>query len=139
VAGADIVCTCTTSTEPLFDGRRLRAGAHVNAVGAFEPTSRELDDETMSRALIVVEARDAALEEAGDLLIAIRAGAIAPGDIVADLQEVARGARVRSSPEDVTVFKSVGIASEDLALAAAVVASVRDPGGNTDGADKRSR
>jgi ornithine cyclodeaminase len=139
VAGADIVCTCTTSNEPLFDGSLLRAGAHVNAVGAFEPEARELDDETMRRDLIVVESRNAALEEAGDLLIAIRGGAISAGDIVADLQEIGRGMLVRRTPEDITVFKSVGIASEDLAIAAAVVAAVRNAGGSKDDSPKLPR
>jgi ornithine cyclodeaminase len=121
VAHADIVCTCTTSGTPVFDGRLLPDGAHVNAVGAYRPDSRELDDETIGRAKIVVETREAALAEAGDLLIPIKTGVITASDISADLNEVVRGAKVRTSADDVTVFKSVGIAFEDLAVAAAVV------------------
>ena len=121
VADADIICTCTTSDQPVFDGRLLPDGVHVNAVGAYRPESRELDDETIGRAKIVVETREAALAEAGDLLIPIGAGLIRPSDIAADLGEVVRGANVRTSSDDVTVFKSVGVAFEDLAVAGALV------------------
>jgi ornithine cyclodeaminase/alanine dehydrogenase-like protein (mu-crystallin family) len=120
-ADADIVCTCTTSATPVFDGRLLPDGVHVNAVGAYRPDARELDDETIGRAKIVVETRQAALAEAGDLLIPIERGVIAASDISADLGEVVRGATVRTSADDVTVFKSVGVAFEDLAVAAAVL------------------
>lgn len=119
VAEADIVCTCTTSAEPLFDGSLLRPGAHVNAVGAYRPDQRELDDETVRRARLVVETREAALAEAGDLLIPIESGVIGRDDIVADLAEVVRGKQVRRTAEDVTVFKSVGVAFEDLVVASA--------------------
>jgi len=119
VAEADLVCTCTTSAEPLFEGSRLRAGAHVNAVGSYRPDTRELDTETVRRGRVVVETRGAALAEAGDLLIPIEEGAITEADVAADLSEVVRGARVRTGPNDVTVFKSVGVAFEDLAVARA--------------------
>lgn len=119
VAEADLICTCTTSTTPVFDGSLVPAGAHVNAVGAYTPEMRELDEDLLSRARIVVETREAALAEAGDLLIPIRAGRLREEDIVADLTEVVRGAEVRRGPEDVTVFKSVGLALEDLAVARA--------------------
>jgi len=129
VAEADIVCTCTTSPVPLFAGSDLRAGAHVNAVGAYTPETRELDAETMRRGRVVVETREAALEEAGDLILAIGEGAIAAEDVVADLSEVVRGAEVRASDEDVTVFKSVGVAFEDLVVARAAVDRLASPGG----------
>lgn len=119
VAEADIVCTCTTSPDPVFDGASLAPGAHVNAVGAYRPDTHEVDDETVRRARIVVETRDVALSEAGDLLIPMGAGVISEADIVADLAEVARGAQVRRSSDDITLFKSVGVAIEDLAVAAA--------------------
>jgi len=123
VATADIVCTCTTSSEPLFDGDLLPPGAHVNAVGAFEPHARELDEATVVRGRVVVEDRAAALEEAGDLIIPLRAGAIDERHIVADLRELVAGTKVRTSTDDVTVFKSVGLALEDLAVARAAVAA----------------
>jgi ornithine cyclodeaminase/alanine dehydrogenase-like protein (mu-crystallin family) len=122
VSSADIVCTCTTAASPLFDGAALAAGAHVNAVGAFQPHTREVDTATVQRARVVVETRAAALEEAGDLLIPIGEGAIGPEHVRADLQEVVRGARVRSEPGDVTLFESVGLAFEDLAVAGALAA-----------------
>jgi ornithine cyclodeaminase/alanine dehydrogenase-like protein (mu-crystallin family) len=125
---ADLVCACTTSTEPLFDGAWLRPGAHVNAVGSYQPHVRELDDVTMRRARgrIVVETREVTLAEAGDLLIPIASGAIGIGDVAADLAEVVGGAIVRRSEEDVTVFKSVGVAFEDLAVAGAAVERLGD-------------
>jgi ornithine cyclodeaminase/alanine dehydrogenase-like protein (mu-crystallin family) len=121
VSAADIVCTCTTSDTPVFDGKLLPDGVHVNAVGAYRPDTRELDDETIGRAKIVVETREAAMAEAGDIIIPIERNVITDSDIVADLSEVARGAAVRTSANDVTVFKSVGVAFEDLAVAAAVL------------------
>lgn len=119
VAEADLVCTCTTSPAPVFDGSRLAAGAHVNAVGAYTPQTRELDDEAIRRARVVVETREAALAEAGDLVMPIRAGVIGEEAIVADLAEVVRGARVREGADDITIFKSVGVAFEDLVVARA--------------------
>lgn len=118
VADADIVCTCTTSAAPVFDGSVLAEGAHVNAVGAYRPDARELDDDVMRRAAtIVVEARDAALEEAGDVVLALQSRAIEDDELV-ELSDVVRARRSRG-PGAVTVFKSVGIAFEDLCVARA--------------------
>ena len=121
VGDADVVCTCTTSEEPLFDGSFLAPGAHVNAVGAYQPHTREVDTETVRRARVVVETREVAFAEAGDLLIPIREGAIDGEHIVADLGELVRGAEVRRSREDVTLFESVGMAFEDLVVARAAI------------------
>jgi ornithine cyclodeaminase/alanine dehydrogenase-like protein (mu-crystallin family) len=121
VGAADIVCTCTTSPTPVFEGSLLSAGSHVNAVGAYTPQTRELDDETIRRGRVVVETREVALAEAGDLLIPLGAGSIGPDHVVADLSEVVHGVTVRRRPEDVTVFKSVGVAFEDLVVARAAV------------------
>ena len=119
VSRADVVCTCTTSSKPVFDGSRLSPGTHVNAVGAYKPTTRELDDTAVSRGPLVVETRKAALAEAGDLLIPMKLGVIDDSAIVADLAEVVSGKLVRRDPSDITVFKSVGIAFEDLVVAQA--------------------
>jgi ornithine cyclodeaminase len=119
VAGADLVCTCTTSTEPVLEGRLLRPGAHVNAVGAYTPAMRELDDEAVRRARVVVETREVAMAEAGDLLIPMAEGIVGPEHVLADLAELVRGAPVRRGPHDITVFKSVGAAFEDLVVATA--------------------
>ena len=122
VSTADLVCTCTTSPVPVFDGALLPPGAHVNAVGAYTPETREVDSETVLRARVVVERRDVALAEAGDLLIPIAEGAVTAAHILADLAEVVGDDRaVRGSLEDVTLFESVGMAFEDLVVARAVM------------------
>src|SRR5699024_5264762 len=120
VADADIVCTCTTATGPLFDGAALASGAHVNAVGAFQPHTREVDSESVRRSRVVVETRAAAMEEAGDLLIPIGDGIVATDVVVADLQDVVRGTEVRRDADDITLFESVGLAFEDLVVAGAL-------------------
>jgi len=120
VAHADLVCTCTTSPMPVFDGAMLTAGSHVNAVGAYLPDTREVDTETVRRARVVVETREVAAAEAGDVLVPIAEGAVRAEHVVADLCELARGTPVRRSPEDVTLFVSVGMAFEDLVVAGAV-------------------
>ena len=121
VAEADLLCTCTTSIVPLFDGEMLAPGTHVNAVGTYQPHARELDTTTIRRARVVVETRDAALSEAGDLLIPIQEGVVGTDHLVADLAEVVGGVGVRRSRDDITVFKSVGLAFEDLIVARAAV------------------
>lgn len=119
--GADLVCTCTTSETPVLTGSKLREGVHVNAIGAYTPSMREVGTDVVRRAKIVVETREAALAEAGDLLIPMEEGAIGPEQVVADLSEVVQGASVRTSDADVTLFKSVGVAFEDLVVARAAV------------------
>ncbi len=121
VADAQLICTCTTSPTPVFEGALLAAGAHVNAVGAYTPETRELDTESVRRSRVVVETREVALAEAGDLLIPLGEGAIDEGHVVADLAEVVSGTSVRRSATDLTVFKSVGAAFEDLVVARAAV------------------
>jgi ornithine cyclodeaminase/alanine dehydrogenase-like protein (mu-crystallin family) len=121
VATADLVCTCTTSSVSVFPGEDLPAGAHVNAVGASLPDRRELDTEAIRRAKVVVETRREALAEAGELLIPIGEGVIDASHIRADLTDLARGVVVRTDPSDITVFKSVGMAFEDLVVARAAL------------------
>jgi ornithine cyclodeaminase len=117
-AESDVICTCTTSTSPLFDGRVLRPGTHLNLVGAFRSDTREVDDETARRSRIVVDTYEGCLKEAGDILIPQRNGTIAAEHIVADLHEALAGVRqVRRSSQDITLFKSVGCAMEDLVAA----------------------
>jgi ornithine cyclodeaminase len=118
---ADLVCTCTTSRTPVLLGSRLPEGVHVNAVGAYTTSMRELDADAVARARVVVETREAAAAEAGDLAIAMAEGAIGPGHVLADLAELVAGAAVRTSEADVTLFESVGVAFEDLVVAAAAV------------------
>jgi ornithine cyclodeaminase/alanine dehydrogenase-like protein (mu-crystallin family) len=122
VRGADIVCCATTSTEPLVRGAWLQPGAHLDLVGAFRRDMREVDDDTMRRARIVVDTYAGALAEAGDLTQPLERGMIARADVLAELAEVLRGERrVRRDAADITLFKSVGTALEDLAAAACVL------------------
>jgi ornithine cyclodeaminase len=118
VRGADVVCTTTSSREPVLSRAWLRDGAHVNAVGSSIPTTRELDTETMAAAALFVDRRESTINEAGDFLFAQREGAIGPDHIRAELGEVLAGtAEGRTSPDELTVFKSLGLAVEDLAAA----------------------
>jgi ornithine cyclodeaminase len=118
VAGADVVCTATTAAEPVILGRDLPDGAHLNGVGSFTPAMREVDGAAIARARIVVDSRSAALAEAGELIAAVGAGLTDPADW-AELGEIVDGARPgRVSDEEVTFFKSVGLAVQDMAAAA---------------------
>jgi len=103
----------------VFDGSQLPDGAHINAVGAFTPQTRELDDDVARRARFAVELRVAAMAEAGDILIPLESGVIDSSSVVAELPEIVGGMPVRRTAGDVTVFKSVGVAFEDLVLARA--------------------
>jgi ornithine cyclodeaminase/alanine dehydrogenase-like protein (mu-crystallin family) len=117
-AESDVLCTCTTATTPLFDGNLIRRGTHINAIGSFQPHTREIDDATVQRARVMVDTYEGALAEAGDLLIPMNKGLISRSHIIADLHEMLTGKkRVRLSDEDITLFKSVGNALEDLAAA----------------------
>jgi ornithine cyclodeaminase len=102
----------------VLSGADLRPGTHVDAIGAFRPTTRELDTEAICRARVTVETYAGVLEEAGDLVIPLREGAIRREDLAGELAEVVAGSRQgRRSADDITVFKSVGFALEDLAIA----------------------
>jgi ornithine cyclodeaminase/alanine dehydrogenase-like protein (mu-crystallin family) len=117
-ADSDVICACTTSNTPLFDGRLLRPGVHLNLVGAFNPEHREVDTTTVQRAQVVVDSRESVLAEAGDLLIPMREKAVSSDHILANLHELLAGkCRVRMQPTDITLFKSVGCAFEDLVAA----------------------
>lgn len=130
VRGADLVCTTTSATAPVLRGEWLTPGAHVNAVGACVPAYREMDTAAVARARVFVDCRESALHEAGDLLIPIQEGAFTADHIVAEIGEVLLGrAGGRRSREEITIFKSLGLAIEDLAAArhvyeAAVAAQV---------------
>jgi ornithine cyclodeaminase len=103
----------------------LRKGTHINAVGAFQPSTRELDDITIRRSRIVVDTYDGAMAEAGDLLIPLKSGVIRRENLLADLHELVSGQKpVRTSPTEITLFKSVGNALEDLVAAELLEQSV---------------
>jgi ornithine cyclodeaminase/alanine dehydrogenase-like protein (mu-crystallin family) len=113
-----VICTCTTAREPLFEGNSLRPGTHLNLVGAFQPETREVDDTTVKRAHVVVDTYEGALSEAGDLLMPMKNGSVARSHVVADLHEIASGKKPgRTNPDQITLFKSVGCALEDLVTA----------------------
>ena len=131
--GAEVVCTTTSAREPVLEHRWLAPGAHVNAVGSSIPTARELDTETLRRGALFVDRRESALNEAGDYLIAAAEGAIGPEQIRAELGEVLAGlAPGRADEEEFTIFKSLGIAVEDLAAAELVVRRARERGVGTE-------
>jgi ornithine cyclodeaminase len=117
VAQADIVSTITTSSEPLLLGREVRAGTHLDLIGAFTPRMRETDDQAIRMSRIFVDMRSAALREAGDIVDPIARGVITEADISADLFDLCAGGAARQSSDEVTLFKSVGLALEDLAAA----------------------
>ena len=115
---AAVVCTTTTAREPIVERAWLAPGTHVNAVGSSIPTTRELSGETMAAARIVVDARESALNESGDILLAMREGALAEDVALVELGEVLSGrAPGRANAEELTVFVSLGLAVEDLAAA----------------------
>ena len=122
-AAADIISCATTSTAPLVRGAQVRAGSHVDLVGAFTPAMREADDALIAQAEVFVDTRAGALAEAGDLLQPIAAGAFSAERVAAELAELVRGAHPgRSAARAVTVFKSVGTALADLAAAELMLA-----------------
>jgi len=129
VRETDIVSCATLSTAPLVCGAWLRPGTHVDLVGAFRASMRETDDMVLQRAdLIVVDDRAAALAEGGDVVQALQSGAIVPADIAGDLRDMVRGSIAgRTDSEQITVFKSVGFALEDFAVANAVYGAGDSP------------
>ena len=126
-AESDVLCTCTSHSVPLFDGRDLRPGTHLNLVGAFRPQTREVDSYTIQRARVLVDTYGAALSEVGELLIPLQEGAITRSHVAADLHELVSGAKQgRRSPQEITIFKSVGCALEDLVAAELLLEALPD-------------
>ncbi len=118
VSRAGIVCTATTSLTPVFPFHALQPGTHINAVGSFTPQMQELDEQTVRASLVVVDSREAALEEAGELIMALQSGAIGPAHIHAELGEIIAGRKPgRQSADEITLFKSVGVAAQDAVAA----------------------
>jgi ornithine cyclodeaminase len=121
VREADLIVTATTAREPVLSHEWISPGAHINAIGTFSPKAREVDSATMAGATLFVDRRESALNEAGDYLIAAAEGAIGPEHIRAELGDVLIGTHPgRTSPSEITIFKSLGLAIEDLAAAAFV-------------------
>ena len=133
LADADVVCTTTSSRQPILSRGLLAAGAHINAVGSSIATSRELDAATVAAASLFVDRRESTLNEAGDYLFAAEEAGIGPDHIRAELGELLEGVHPgRTADDELTVFKSLGIAVEDLAAAELVVARARERGVGTE-------
>lgn len=122
VAEADVICTATTAAREVFRDADLKAGAHINAVGSYQPQVREVPADTVARATVVVDSREAALAEAGDLIQPIAAGRIDAAHIHAELGEIVLGRKAgRQRDDEITLFKSVGVAVQDVAAARAAL------------------
>jgi ornithine cyclodeaminase len=129
VAEADIVCTVTSATTPILKGEWLRAGTHLNLVGSAIPTTAEVDSACVRRGRFYVDYREAALAQAGELLNAIKDGAVTAEHIVGEIGEVLLGAKPgRTNPEDITIYKSLGITAQDLAAAHTVYEAAKSKG-----------
>ena len=129
VHGADVVCTTTSAREPVLLGEWLGPGTHVNAIGASHRTAREVDSRTVVRSRLYVDRRESALKEPGDILVPLEDGDITADHIVAEIGEllVGRG-QGRRDEHEITLFKSLGLAIEDLAAASHVLAAAQRTG-----------
>jgi ornithine cyclodeaminase/alanine dehydrogenase-like protein (mu-crystallin family) len=129
LSGADVICCATGSATPLFDDGDLRAGTHINGIGSYRATMREVPGATVARARVIVDQRAAAWTEAGDLALARSEGLIDEGHVVGELGEVASGQVAgRVDDEQITLFKSVGNAAQDVAAAHVILARARELG-----------
>lgn len=118
VATADIICAATTSTTPVFDGSKIKEGAHINGVGSYTLEMKELDATTLQRSLITFDQHEAMMEEAGEIVAALASGAITPDNLHAEIGTIINGeAEGRTSETQITFFKSVGVAVQDAAAA----------------------
>jgi ornithine cyclodeaminase/alanine dehydrogenase len=123
---ADIICTASSSATPLFDGRKVLPGSHINGIGSHTPNARELDAEIIKRSKLVADSREACLKEAGDIMIPITDGVIAKEHIYAELGEIITGRKSgRSEDREITLFKSNGLAIQDTAAAKLVYEKAR--------------
>jgi ornithine cyclodeaminase len=131
--GADVVCTCTSAREPIVALAMLANGAHVNAVGSSMPSARELASDVVAAASLFVDRRESTVNESGDYLRAVEERGIGPDHIRAEIGELIAGAHPgRSSDSELTLFKSLGLAVEDLAAAELAVARARERGIGTE-------
>ncbi len=118
ITDADVICVATTSNVPVFEDIHLKPGVHINGVGSYTPQMQEIPEKTILRAKVIVDSVSASLEEAGDLIIPLKKGLIAESHIRGELGQVALGTVVaRDHDEDITFFKSVGLAIQDVAVA----------------------
>lgn len=133
VCDADIICTATTSLTPVFDDVDLKPGAHINAVGSYTPQMQEVPAQTVARAKVVVDSISACLTEAGDLIIPLKDAVITKSQIHGEIGQVASGEIPgREREEELTFFKSVGVAAQDAAVAELVLRKAKELGLGTD-------
>jgi ornithine cyclodeaminase/alanine dehydrogenase len=129
VTDSDVLVLATTSKAPVFDGNWLTKGTHVNSIGVSGPEGRELDDTTIKKAKIVVDTKEGVLAETGDLIVPIKRGIISQENIYAELHEIVGGKKPgRTSDEEVTCWKAVGMAIEDAAVARLVYDKAKKEG-----------
>jgi ornithine cyclodeaminase/alanine dehydrogenase-like protein (mu-crystallin family) len=129
IAGADIICTMTKSREPILQGDWLTPGVHMNVVGSSIAAAAEIDTPAVVKARFFVDRRESTINEGGEFIRALKSGAITPDHILGEIGEVANGSKIgRSSPLDVTIYKSLGIAPQDLASAHYVLEKARAAG-----------
>jgi len=118
VSDCDLLVTATTAKEPILESEWLKPGVHINAVGSHRPDFREIDGATLARSKIVVDSREAIMAECGDILLAIKENSITENSIHAEIGEVLAGSKLgRTAPSEITLYKSVGIAIQDVATA----------------------
>jgi alanine dehydrogenase len=130
--GADLIVTATNSAEAVVRREWVAEGAHINAVGSCTPSTRELDAETVAASGMFVDSVESTVNEAGDYLRALKDGAVAPGHIRAELGEVLRGTKPgRTSADEITLFKSLGLAVEDLVAARYLYDKAKETGAGT--------
>jgi len=130
---ADILCTATSSSTPIFDGTHVKPGTHINGIGSHSPGARELDAAIIKRSLFIADSREACLNEAGDIMIPIQEGEIVAEHIHADLGEIVTGrVKGRTSEDQVTLFKSNGLAIQDAATARLIYDRAREKGIGTE-------
>ncbi len=126
-ARADVLCTATVSPTPVFADQELKPGCHVNAIGSFQPEVQEIPAATVARARVFVDNRQAALAESGDLIQPLRAGLITADHVAAEIGQLLIEHCVgRTTPEEITLFKSVGLAVQDAAAASAAVTRAKE-------------
>lgn len=125
VTDSDVICTCTSSVEPLFAGELVKPGTHLNLIGTFQPHAREVDTVAMQRARVFVDVYEAACTEAGEILIPLHSSEISREHVRGDLHELVSAKKTgRTCAEDITIFKSVGCGLEDLVAARLVLQSL---------------
>jgi ornithine cyclodeaminase/alanine dehydrogenase-like protein (mu-crystallin family) len=114
---ADIICTCTTSALPLFGLKDIRSNAHINAVGAYRPSAREVGSDIVAKSVVIADSDEGAFNEAGEIILALKEGAIQRNHVYSTVGELVSGVKPLPDEDQLTLFKSIGMALEDLVAA----------------------